>query len=477
MLKAAPGLRTVSIFEELLRRHPLLGQGVRRTLERRVRAWRAIYGNDQEVIFRQVHEPGHLGLSDFTDMSKAGVSIAGLPLAHRLYHFRMAYSGFEYARVVLGGESFEALSRGLQSALWMLGGAPREHRTDSLSAAFRNLDKAAVEDLTQRYRSLCESYGMEPSRNNRGVAHENGAIEGPHGHLKRALADALLLRGSSDFDDLGAYERFVSGVVSRLNARNAKRIEAELRYLKPLPMHRTDEYQKFNVRITSSSAFTLRKVFYTVPSRLRYHHIQVRLFEHRLELWLGETHLLDLVRGRPDASGRHARVVDYRHVIHSLRRKPMALLNLVYRDQLFPRQSYRDTFDALLQAVTPREACRTIVQILAIAHERNCEGELSAILEAGLAARCLPDLDALNARFTLDPTTLPVVVVELPALTTTSDCSTTSPRMTIPRASMSLMRRPQHECRQTSRHRCRASHLAPQRVAPAGDQARLAAIC
>ena len=89
-------------------------------------------------------------------------------------------------------------------------------------------------------------------------------------------------------------------------------------------MHRTDEYQKFNVRITPAAPSQLRKVFYTVPSRLRHHHIQVRLFEHRLELWLGETHLLDLVRGRPDASGRHARVVDYRHVIHSLRRKPMA---------------------------------------------------------------------------------------------------------------------------------------------------------
>ena len=57
MLKAAPGVRPIAIFEEILRRHPELGTGIRRTLERRIRAWRAIHGEDQEVIFRQTHGP------------------------------------------------------------------------------------------------------------------------------------------------------------------------------------------------------------------------------------------------------------------------------------------------------------------------------------------------------------------------------------------------------------------------------------
>lgn len=143
MLKATSGLRPVAIFEEMLRRHPDLGAGVRRTLERRIRAWRAIHGEEQEIIFRQAHEPGWVGLSDFTDMGEFGVTIAGAPLDHRLYHFRLAYSGFEHAHVVLGGESFVALAEGMQNALWSLGGAPREHRTDSLSAAFCNLDRNA----------------------------------------------------------------------------------------------------------------------------------------------------------------------------------------------------------------------------------------------------------------------------------------------------------------------------------------------
>ena len=228
-------MRPVAIFEEVLRRHPELAPGVRRTLERRILQWRALNGPERDVIFRQEQVPGRLGLSDFTDMGELGVTVAGEPLEHRLYHFRMAFSGFEHAHVILGGESFVALAEGLQNALWALGGVPLQHRTDSLSAAFRNLTRDAREDLTQRYEALVAHYGMEPTRNNLGVAHENGSIESAHGHLKRAIEDALLLRGSRDFPDLAAYRRFIDETVGRRNARNRKRIEAERAALKKLP--------------------------------------------------------------------------------------------------------------------------------------------------------------------------------------------------------------------------------------------------
>ena len=160
MLEAAPGIRAVAVFEEMRRRHPELGEGVRRTLERRIRQWRALHGPEQDVMFPQEHPPGRMGLSDFTDVAELGITIAGEPLAHRLYHFRLAFSGFAHAHVVLGGESFVALAEGLQNALWALGGVPEQHRSDSLSAAFRNLDRDAQEDLTKRYEALIAHYGM-----------------------------------------------------------------------------------------------------------------------------------------------------------------------------------------------------------------------------------------------------------------------------------------------------------------------------
>ena len=399
LLEAAPGLRAVAIFEEIRRRHPELDQRVRRTLERRIRSWRAQFGPDQEVIFRQVHEPGRLGLSDFTDMGDLAVTVAGVPLDHRLYHFRLTWSGFEHAHVILGGESYVALAEGLQNALWAVGGAPIEHRSDSLSAAFRNLDADARADLTTRYDALCEHYGMAPTRNNRGVAHENGSIESSHGHLKAAVRDALLLRGTCDFDDLAAYRHFIDEIVARKNRRNAARIDSERAVLQPLPQARTSDYEEVIVTVTSTSSFTLRKVFYTVPSRLIGHRLRVRLYDDRLDVFIGGTRLMTLPRGRSADHATHAHVVDYRHVIHSLRRKPMALLKLVYRNQLFPRDAYRQTFERLLDAMGERAACRQAVELLSIAHERACEAELAELLADGLAAGRLPDMAALRLRF------------------------------------------------------------------------------
>ncbi len=414
MLDAAPGVRAVAIFEEICRRHPDLDTGVRRTLERRVARWRALNGPSRDVMFRQEHPPGRMGLSDFTDMSELGVTIAGMPLVHRLYHFRLAFSGFAHAHVVLGGESFVALAEGLQNALWALGGVPEQHRSDSLSAAFRNLDREAQDDLTRRYEELCAHYGMTPTRNNPGIAHENGAIESAHGHLKKVFGDELLLRGSRDFAELAAYRCFVDEVIGRRNARNRKRIEIERAALKPLPDRRTTDYEEARVLVTSSGGFILRRVFYSVPSRLIGHRLNVHLYDDRLDCFLGATQLLTLRRGRPpQGSGKHSHVVDYRHVIHALRKKPMALCNLVYRHQLFPRRAYARAFEALLAKESEKHACRTMVGLLALAHERACEAELAEAIDTALDAGDLPNLDRLREQFQPDRTAIPDVAVAL----------------------------------------------------------------
>jgi hypothetical protein len=418
MLQAAPGLRPVTILGEMQRRHPGFPADARRTLERRVRHWQALHGPEREVIFRQDHPPGRQGLSDFTDASTLGVSIAGAPLDHRLYHFRLAFSGWQHAQVVLGGESFVAIAAGLQDALWSLGGAPAEHRSDSLSAAFHNLERDTADDLTARYEALCAHYDMQPTRNNRGVAHENGAIEASHGHLKAALAQALLLRGSADFDDLAAYRRFVDEVIGHANAGRRRLLDIERAQLRPLPARRTSDHDEAVVTVTRSGGFLLRKVFYTVPSRLIGHRLRVRLHDERIECFLGSTLAVTLPRGRVPAAraarGLGTHVVDYHHVIHALRRKPSALLNLTYRDKLFPRDAYRRTWEALTAAEPARIACRIMVGLLELAHERTCEAELARVLDEMLDERRLPDLVALRQRFAPSANTIPAISVVLP---------------------------------------------------------------
>ncbi len=416
MLVAAPGIRAVAVFDEIRRRRPELGEGIRRTLERRIRTWRALNGPEQDVMFAQEHPPGRMGLSDFTDVAELGITIAGARLDHRLYHFRLAFSGFEHAHVVLGGESYVALAEGLQNALWALGGVPELHRSDSLSAAFRNLDRDAQEDLTKRYDALVAHYGMTATRNNPGLAHENGSIESPHGHLKRVIEDELLLRGSRDFADLDAYRRFIDEVVGKRNARNRKRIEVEKAELGELPKGRTSDYEEARVIVTSRGGFVLKLVFYTVPSRLIGHWLTVRVYDDRLVCFLGATEVATLRRGRSPDHHKHVHVVDYRHVIHALRRKPMALLNLVYRDQLFPRDAYKRAFEALIAGVGDKRACRTMVGLLALAHDRACEAELAEAIVAALDAGQLPDLDRLRERFQPPPSTVPEIRIEMPSL-------------------------------------------------------------
>jgi hypothetical protein len=254
---------------------------------------------------------------------------------------------------------------------------------------------------------------MVPSRNNRGIAHENGAIESAHGHLKKAILDALLLRGSRDFKDLHAYRRFIDELIGRRNARHQKQIALEREVLQPLPKRRTTDYEESIVPVTSSSGFTLKKVFYSVPSRLIGHRLRVRLYDDRLELFLGGTRLMTRPRGRPRSASQHGHVVDYRHVIHSLRQKPMALLSLVYRDQLFPRPAYQRSFDKLLAELPERQACKVMVELLALAHERACKAELAVELETALQEGRLPDPAVLLARFLPDATTFPDVAVAM----------------------------------------------------------------
>ena len=398
VLRNSPGIRASAVFYELLRSNPELDKGVRRTLERRIRAWRAEFGPDKEVMFRQNREVGHLGISDFTRMKDVEVTIARRQFDHRLYHFRLPWSGFVYASVVEGGESFAALSQGLEEALGALGGAPAENRTDSLSAAFKNLAKDQKEDMTRRYRELCAHYGMEATRNNRGVAHENGAIEGAHGHLKREIADALLLRGSRDFVDIEEYRDFIAEVVSNINARRVERIEAERKKLRPLPAGSMPWYERHSVVVTSSGGFVLKGVFYTVPSRLIGHRLCARLHDSGIELYMGGRHQLTLPRRRKDGA-RTVYCVSYHHVIHSLKKKPGALMNLVYRDELFPREEYRQCFELALCRLGRRDACRMAVKLLALAHEQSCEDQLAVAIRDTVNSGELPDVDELKERF------------------------------------------------------------------------------
>ncbi|MGJ7512729.1 IS21 family transposase, partial [Variovorax sp. GT1P44] len=413
LLKAAPKLMAVTLLRKLQDDHPeRFPDGVLRTLQRHIRQWRAVQGPPKEVFFPQDHAPGHRGLSDFTAMGDLRVTIANAPFVHILYHFVLAFSRWEHVEVVEGGESFEALSKGLQNALWQAGGAPQEHRSDSLSAAFKNLSEE--EDFTARYTGLLDHYGMVGTRNNRGVSHENGSVESSHRFLKQAIDQALLLRGHRDFDDRLAYEGFVRDVVMRRNRRNAAAFRIEREQLRDLPPRRTTDFVEEEARVTRCGTFTVRAILYSAPSRLIGHRLKVRLYSDRLDCYLSGALVLTLARGTRAPGTSRGRVIDYRHFIEELKRKPQAFKGLLFRDALFPREAYRLTWEQLDLRLTQRQACQTIVALLEMAACDGVEGVLAERLDALRLAGELPDVKRLREEFAPRKTEVPRITIDMP---------------------------------------------------------------
>ena len=414
LLKSAPKLMAITLLRKLQDDHPeRFPDGVLRTLQRHIRQWRALEGPPKEVFFPQEHAPGHRGLSDFTAMGELRITIGNAPFAHILYLFVLAFSRWEHVEVVEGGESFEALSKGLQNALWQAGGAPQEHRSDSLSAAFKNLTEE--KDFTVRYTALLDHYSMAGTRNNRGVSHENGSVESSHRYLKEAIEQALLLRGHRDFEDRSAYEAFVREAVMRRNRRNAAAFRIEREQLQDLPVRRSTDFVEEQARVTRCSTFTVRAILYSAPSRLIGHLLKVRLYSDRLDCYLSGALVLTRVRGaRSPITGR-GRMIDYRHFIDALKRKPQAFKGMVFRDALFPREAYRRTWEQLELKLTQRQACQSIVALLEMAARDGVEGVLAQRLDALLVAGELPDVKRLREEFAPRKAEMPQLTVQTPA--------------------------------------------------------------
>jgi len=398
MLQRSPSLSALTLLEHLQSTHggESFPDSLLRTLQRRVKQWGHQDGPACEVMFRQAHAPGYFGLSDFTELKGIEVTIGGKALSHLLYHFRVMYSGWSYMKVILGGESYAALAEGLQNALWLLGGAPKEHRTDSLSAAFKNLSASAKDDQTKQYHDFCSHYGMTPSRNNRGVSHENGGIESPHGHLKRRIKQAFLLRDSYDFDSVEDYQCWIEQITHQHNRRNAKAVDIEKLALQALPIYKTADYTVLPAKVSSTSTIQVRASLYTVPSRLVGANLQVNLYHDRLCCYLGGTLVAKLHRVYGQGKKRRASNIDYRHVIDSLIKKPMAFFSSQLRDELLPNAQYRQIWHTISSVLSAREASRLMVGLLHLAAKANCESALGEQVAQTLLSGAIPSLTELK---------------------------------------------------------------------------------
>ena len=299
-LEVEPGLQAKTLFEHLQQRQPgQFSDGQLRTLQRRIKQWRATEGPAREVFFAQRHQPGELCQSDFTHCRELGITIAGEAFPHLIYHFVLSYSNWETGSVCYS-ESFESLGEGLQKALWELGGVPREHRSDRMSAAVNNLTDRR--EFTQAYEALLQHYGLAGQKIQAGRANENGDVEQRHYRFKQAVAQALMMRGSRDFASVADYEEFLRKLFVRLNAGRRVRLAEEMRMLRALPERRLDTTRRMRVRVSPGSLIQVHRNSYSVHSRLIGELVDVRLKADSVEVWYGERKMEELPRLRGAAS-------------------------------------------------------------------------------------------------------------------------------------------------------------------------------
>ena len=377
-LGTTPGLEAKTIFEDLQRTYEgIYADGQLRTLQRKVKCWRALEGPGQETFFPQIHEPGDLGEMDFTSMNGLRITLGGLQFDHLVFHFVLTYSNWDTGTICFS-ESFESLSLGLQNALWELGGVPRKIRTDQLSAAVHQ--ECREEEFTPRYRALLRHYGAEGTKIRAHKAHENGDVEQRHNRFKRAVDQELMLRGSRDFSSREEYAAFLRMIFARGNRGRQTRLEEEYRVLRRLPERRLDDFREIKVRVGPSSTIRAAHNTYSVSSRLIDEVVTVRLSGESLGILYGQTEVDRIPRLR----GKNGHKINYRHIIDGLVRKPGAFEHYRYREDLFPTTRFRMAYD-VLKETKPSRAAREYLEILHLAaheSETGVDDALRAVFDA-----------------------------------------------------------------------------------------------
>lgn len=398
-LEQEPGLEAKTLFEVLCEEHPgRYEPGQLRTLQRRLRQWRAQRGPAREVMFTQVHRPGEACQVDFTEVVSLRVTIAGEIFAHLLCVFALPFSNWQWATVCLS-ESLAALRRGIQTAVFQLGGVPQFSQTDNSTAATHRIPSGAEAQVeghrrpfNAEYLALLRHFGMTPRTTEIGAKEQNGDVEASHRALKARLEQALLVRGHRDFDSREAWQAFIHDVLRKANAARGTRVQEELAALRPLTAARLPEFVALAARVNAGSTIRVYHCAYSVPSRLIGEVVQVRVYEEQIEVRFAGDVQLACERLRGDKRHR----IDYRHVIWSLVRKPGAFARYVYREEMFPAISFRRAYDAI---VGERPGVRADLEYLRILHlaASTLESDVQAALELLLAGRHAITVDAVKA--------------------------------------------------------------------------------
>ena len=385
-LSVSPEIEAKALFEHLVETYPdKVHEGQLRTFQRRVKQWRVKSGNDQEVYFDQLTTPGKLAQLDWMDMNKFAIEINGQFFKHKLCHFTLNHSNTESA-TICRSESILSIKKGLRDFLYrVVGKAPNILQVDNSSAATHRPEKSKKKRVfNDEYVQILDYYGIKPQKTNVASPNENGVVESQNGHLKNKVKQALIIRGSKNFKSMQEYEIFINIVVDKANSKREIKLLAETPFLKDIPTKPLPEYQEEYITIRNRSTANIKKVTYSVPSRLIGSKLKARIYENKIELFSGT----ELVHSMPRVLGDRGVVINYRHIIHSLVKKPAAFESYKYREELYPTENFKKAWDYLSKSKSERQATLEYLRILKFAAD-NMEDDVDTAIELILSDEAL----------------------------------------------------------------------------------------
>lgn len=375
MLAVAPELNAKTLWEYLEEKYPgEFEEGQLRTLQRKVKKWRGSHGPEKEVFIEQEHVAGEAMQTDFTVLKGHKILIDGGVLEHKLCQVVLPFSNWQWVSVCRS-ESMAALKRGLQSALCELGHTPQWHQTDNSTAATHELGKGKRR-FNKEYSELLSHFGIKPRTIKIGKSHQNGDVESLHHALKRRVVQYLALRGSNEFASVASYEDWLRGLCRRSNRTRGKRLAEELRVMRPLRVRALPEFKELKLKVTRYGTVRIQHNSYSVPSRLSGEEVRARVYEDRLEVYFQGRLELECER----LLGRFGYKIDYRHLIHSLLRKPGAFARCRYREELFPTQTFKWAWECLSESLGERRGQMEYLRVLHLA-AMTMESEVETALE------------------------------------------------------------------------------------------------
>jgi hypothetical protein len=384
-LENDPDIEARTLFEYFLEQFPdKVEPNQLRSFQRKVKNWRIQYGTDKEVYFDQITIPGRMAQVDWLDMNRVNIFIEKKHYKHKLIHFTLNHSNVESA-TICQSESIIAIKRGLRDFLYnTLGKVPEILQIDNSSAATHREKKDKTKRVfNEAFLEILQYYGIKPQKNNIRKPNENGVIESQNGHLRNKIEQALKIRGNKNFRSLSEYEKFLALIIEKANKRRSQKLHEDLEKMKPLPSSPLPNYEELYVSIRNRSLINIKGITYSVPSRLIGSKLKAKIYEDKIELCSG----INLVYSFSRVLGNREVIINYRHIINSLLKKPGAFENYKYKEELYPTGNFKKAYEELISSknYNPRAANLEYLRILKLASD-NIEEEVDIAIELILSS-------------------------------------------------------------------------------------------